>query len=153
MTDPKEAGPAGGCMCGAVRFETIGQPTRTIHCHCEDCRRHTGAPVATLAVFAEEQVEFSGLPRKIFNSSSGTGRAFCPECGTSLTFEADFHSYGLVCAIHISAFDDPDNVTPTHHSYLSERISWFDIADDLPRYKRLVVHGELMGHGPQLEQR
>jgi hypothetical protein len=34
----------GGCLCGAVRYEAIGDPFSVIHCHCSSCRRHTGAP-------------------------------------------------------------------------------------------------------------
>ncbi|MEJ2123121.1 MAG: GFA family protein, partial [Alphaproteobacteria bacterium] len=68
---------AGGCMCGAVRYSTRGEPSRVLHCHCQSCRTHTGAPVATLAVFKADLVEFSGGERKIYNSSPGVGRAFC----------------------------------------------------------------------------
>ena len=135
-------------MCGAVRFTTEGAPSRIIHCHCTDCRRHTGAPMATLAVYWQDQVTFTGMPRKPFQSSDDVQRAFCPECGTSLTFETDLRNFGQVCAIHLSAFDDPDAMVATHHSYYSEKIEWFEVLDDLPRYKRLVVDGELMQTGP-----
>ncbi len=37
----------GGCMCGAVRYEAIGELLGVGHCHCASCRRHTGAPVVT----------------------------------------------------------------------------------------------------------
>jgi hypothetical protein len=49
VVNGEEKTAAGGCMCGAVRYETIGEPVSVIHCHCESCRRHTGAAVATLA--------------------------------------------------------------------------------------------------------
>ncbi|MGI9507965.1 MAG: GFA family protein [Geminicoccaceae bacterium] len=139
---------AGGCMCGAVRYETMGDPTRTIHCHCKDCRRHTGAPAATLAVYSVDQVNFRGDERGIFRSSPGVGRAFCGKCGTSLTFETDLRGYGPICALHISTFDIPESLVPTHHSFYAQRISWFDIADDLPRYEGLVVDDTLLRHGP-----
>ena len=138
----------GGCMCGAVRFQTNGQPVRIIHCHCRDCRRHTGAPMATLPVFKVDQVEFSGADRTVYASSDGVGRAFCATCGTSLTFETTLPEYGTLCAVHISAFDDPEGLVPTHHSFYSERISWFDVADDLPRHARLVSEGLLLQNGP-----
>lgn len=138
----------GGCMCGAVRFRTDGEPARVIHCHCEDCRRHTGAPMATLPVFPARQVTFSGSDRAIYRSSATVGRAFCPKCGSSLTFETELQEYGVLCAIHISAFDDPESLPPTHHSFYAERLCWFDIADDLPRHARLVSEGQLMQHGP-----
>ena len=34
-----------GCMCGAVRYEAVGEPMTVAYCHCASCRRHTGAPV------------------------------------------------------------------------------------------------------------
>lgn len=142
----------GGCMCGAVRYETTGEWSRVINCHCESCRKHTGAPAATLAVYKIDQVKFSGDERKIYKSSPGVGRAFCAECGTSLTFEADLSGYGPLCALHISTFDNPDALVPTAHSFYSERISWFDIADTLPRYEGFVADGSLLRHGPAIAE-
>ena len=45
---------AGGCMCGAIRFKSEGAPLAVAHCHCEDCRSHTGAPVVTYVVFKSQ---------------------------------------------------------------------------------------------------
>ncbi len=135
-------------MCGAVRYEATGEPARIINCHCTDCRKHTGAPMATLPVYPAGQVTFSGQERTIYASSEETGRAFCPKCGTSLTFEANLRGYGPLVAVHISTFDDPDALAPTHHSFYASRIAWFDVVDDLPRHAGLVADGELMRRGP-----
>ena len=143
---------SGGCMCGAVRYRTSGEPARVLNCHCRSCRKHTGAPAATLAVFTVDQVAFGGGDRKIYASSPGVGRAFCGTCGTPLTWETDLGDLGPVCAIHISTFDDPDALRPSAHSFYTERISWFDIADDLPRYEGFVKDGALMCHGPALAE-
>ena len=141
---------SGGCMCGAVRYRTEGEPVRVIACHCRSCRKHTGAPTVTLAVHRVDQVEFSGDERKIYASSPGVGRAFCANCGTPLTWETSFADLGPVCAIHISTFDDPDALVPTAHSFYPERISWFDVADSLPRYESFVKDGTLLCHGPAI---
>ena len=74
MSDQKTPA-TGGCMCGAVRYETTGEPSRVLHCHCQSCRTHTGAPAATLAVLKADQVDFSGVERKIYASAPGVGRA------------------------------------------------------------------------------
>ena len=141
----------GGCLCGAVRYETTGAPSRVLHCHCQSCRMHTGAPVATLAVLRPDQVELSGQDRKIYESSPGVGRAFCANCGTSLTWETVLGDEGPVCAVHISTFDNPDALTPSAHSFYPERITWFDVADDLPRYEGFVAGGSLFHQGPAKE--
>jgi hypothetical protein len=143
---------SGGCMCGAVRYETTGESVRVINCHCRSCRKHTGAPAATLAVYKVDQVEFSGDERKVYTSSPGVGRAFCAKCGTPLTWETVFRDLGPLCSLHISTFDNPDALMPTAHSFYSERISWFDIADNLPRYEGFVKDGSLLCHGPAIAE-
>ncbi len=126
----------GGCMCGAVRYETAGESFKVIHCHCQSCRKHNGASVATLAGFNADQVKFSGDGRKIYESSPGVGRAFCGKCGTPLTWEGDGGDRGpIVIFFHISTFDTPEVLVPTVHSFYRERIPWMDIADNLPRYE------------------
>lgn len=139
----------GGCLCGAVRYIAAGRPDRVLHCHCNSCRRHTGAPMATLAVFQAEQVSFTGTARKPYRSAPGVERAFCPECGTPLTWETDFKDEGRICAIHISTFDDPEVLPPDGHSFYPERISWFDVADTLPRHEAFVSGSTPMQYGPR----
>jgi hypothetical protein len=40
----------GGCLCGAVRFVATGQPKGVAWCHCESCRKHSGAPVSVFVL-------------------------------------------------------------------------------------------------------
>lgn len=142
----------GGCMCGAIRFQVTGAPDRVLNCHCESCRGHTGAPMATLAVLKASQVQFSGKARKAYQSAPGVERAFCPDCGTSLTWETVFGDEGALCAIHISAFDEPDALPPTGHSFYCERIDWFDSVDRLPRHEGFVAGSEPVRYGPQRDE-
>ncbi len=139
---------AGGCMCGAVRYEVAGEPFSVIHCHCLSCRKHNGAPVVTLAGATAGQVTFSGDERKIYVSSPGVGRAFCGKCGTPLTWEGDGGELGPIVEFHISTFDNPDVLVPTAHAFEPERIPWFDIADDLPRHEGFSEDSPVLFHGP-----
>ena len=138
----------GGCMCRAVRYETTGDSFGVIHCHCHSCRKHNGAPVVTLAGFKADQVAFSGNERKIYESSPGVGRAFCGNCGTQLTWEGDGGDLGPIVEFHISTFDDPEALVPSAHAFYPERISWLDIADNLPRYEGFSEDSPLLRHGP-----
>lgn len=137
----------GGCMCGAVRYEAVGEPIAVGHCHCHSCRRHTGAPVVTFVAFEPDQVKFTKKDRKIYNSSPGVGRGFCDQCGTPLTWEG--RAFGrLIIEFHISTTDDPDAHVPDQHWFHEERIAWFDVADHLPRYRQVSSGQEPYSRGP-----
>jgi len=139
----------GGCMCGAVRYEATGEPFSVAHCHCNSCRKHTGGPVVTLAGYLKEQVSFSGSERAFYESSPGALRAYCSQCGSPLTWEGDGGDLGPIIELHLSTFDEPEAVVPTAHAFYPERLPWFDIADDLPRYEGFAELSTLLGNGPQ----
>jgi hypothetical protein len=121
----------GRCLCGAVRFETHGEPLWVAYCHCESCRRHTGAPVSVYVGFRRSQVEFSPEEPPCFESSPGVRRRFCSRCGTPISYEADDCEGEL--HLHVSGFDHPENFSPERHVFYSERLAWLHLGDDLPR--------------------
>lgn len=41
----------GGCLCGALRYLAAGTARDVCYCHCETCRRASGAPVVAWATF------------------------------------------------------------------------------------------------------
>ena len=135
-------------MCSAVRFEATGESSGVFHCHCNSCRKHNGAAAATLAVYKADQLTFSGDERKIYQSTPGASRAFCGACGTPLTWEGDGGELGPIIVFHIGTFDNPDALIPTSHAFYPERIAWFDIADNLPRYEGFSEDSPLLQHGP-----
>ena len=141
---------AGGCMCGAVRYTVTGESFGVAHCHCHSCRRHSGAPVVTLAGYGVGQVAFSGEARRFYDSSPGVKRGFCGTCGTPLTWEGDGEALGPIIELHISTFDDPGALVPDSHAFDDERIAWFDVADDLPRFAGFPHEGEPLRHGPAI---
>ncbi len=122
----------GGCLCGAVRYDAIGEPLEVGYCHCHSCRRHTGAPLVALVFFEADKVRFTKRDRSIYKSSPGVERGFCDQCGTSLTWEGKYGGRAVI-NIHISAFDDPDPHVPGSCFFHEERIAWFEVAGDLPR--------------------
>ena len=80
------------------------------------------------------------------------GRAFCGHCGTPLTWEGEFEGRPII-ELHISTFDDPDGFVPDRHWYHGKRIAWFDVADDLPRYRGVGADGEEpYRHGPATDR-
>ncbi len=116
----------GGCLCGAIRFVADGPAKWTSYCHCQSCRRHTGAPVSAYAGFESGKVRFTkGTPSR-FASSPGVQRGFCATCGSTLTYEGD--RWPTEIHLHVGAFDDPGPFAPTGHAFAGERLSWVQLA-------------------------
>ena len=131
----------GGCHCGNVRFAAAGAPVLVEFCHCESCRKASGAPIFAWAAFPADRFALSrGTPRAR-RSSDTVARAFCPDCGTPLTLADDRFPEEIYAAA--GAFDDPDALPPAFHIWRGHRLSWCETADTLPRYKRFKYQGEL----------
>src|SRR5262245_20313077 len=66
---------SGGCLCGALRFETEGAPVRVTICHCRFCQRATGAGHMVEPIFAAEKFRLSrGIPCVYGHVSGGSGK-------------------------------------------------------------------------------
>lgn len=116
----------GACFCGAVKLTATGEPKSVGACHCPDCRRHTGAPVAVYADYLAEQIQFHDAVPALFESSPGTRRGFCNICGTTMTYEADNIPHML--EIHVGVFDDPAHFTPTANEKVDTKLPWISVS-------------------------
>lgn len=124
----------GGCLCGAVRFRTESEPTWVAHCHCGMCRKHFGGVMGSFVGFPDGAIEWQGEPRARYSSSEGAQRAFCPRCGSTLTFER-----GERIDVAVGALDQPERLRPGDdpdncHIFYAERLPWLEIVDGLPRH-------------------
>ncbi len=79
---------AGGCLCGAIRYEIDGAPDgrMQITCHCRDCQQVTGAGHARSMGVPTDAVKWTGEPRiyQIQHEKSQVDCGFCAECGSPL---------------------------------------------------------------------
>ncbi len=100
----------GGCRCGAVRYTAEGEPDHNALCHCEQCRRSSGAPMVGWALFARDSVTITGTPTS-YTSSGDVARQFCGTCGTGLFYLSETIFPGKI-DIQTGSFDDPDALAP-----------------------------------------
>jgi hypothetical protein len=129
----------GGCLCGDIGIEISDAPRLVEFCHCESCRRSVGAPVMAWAGVAPEAFDLVRGTLRRYASSPGVERTFCGRCGTSMTqFAAVFPE---LIYVSLAALHDADSISPEIHIWRSERLPWFETADDLPRYLRFKADG------------
>ena len=115
----------GGCLCGAVRFAATGQPKSVFWCHCQSCRKHSGAPVSVFVGFDHGAYAVTSGEITKFNSSPGTVRGFCRKCGSTLTCEVA--ALPAEAHFHVGAFDDPARLQPTRHFFRNEQLPWLHL--------------------------
>lgn len=121
-------------LCGAIRLKFSGDPRWVAHCHCNDCRRNTGAAVTTFVGVKKERLRWLSEPPAAFASSPGVRRTFCKSCGGAITYEGD--RFPGEVHINIGVLDRPDQFVPTLHVWVSQRLSWLHLADDAERHER-----------------
>jgi hypothetical protein len=112
----------GGCLCGAVRFVALGEPMRTLQCHCRFCQRVTGSTSYAESMYPVDAVQFSGEPMARYSHKSESSSRqvhvhFCPRCGTTLTLT--FERWPEYRGISRGAFDDPNSVSISSHIWTS----------------------------------
>lgn len=124
----------GRCHCGAVTYEMPAQVVHHALCHCNDCKRHAGAPMVAWAMAPADQVAINGTT-KVYASSEAGRRHFCEACGTSLFYTNDVVFPGMI-DVQSATLDDPGALKPEAHIQVAERIGWMATAHELPMFER-----------------
>ena len=124
----------GGCLCGSIRYQATEQYLRCMICHCEDCRKHSGAPCLSFVHFKKSCFTWLGEIRpKRYRSSKYAERGFCPECGSTISMHEEVLDDRVQIAL--GTLDAPNAVTPDDHVWVKSKIAWFNIDDSLPRFE------------------
>lgn len=122
----------GGCHCGAVRWSAEGEPEHHALCHCADCRRWSGAPVAGWIAWPAEKVTVTGAPM-VYRSSQQGSREFCGACGTGLFYRNPQFLPGII-DIQSGTMDDPEAQPPGAQIMVKDRLSWTQGMTALPAF-------------------
>jgi hypothetical protein len=125
----------GQCHCGAIQFDIPDQARHSAICHCNDCRKQSGAPFLAWAMVPAASVVVRGAP-KVYASSETGRRSFCGACGAGLFFtNAILDRMGMM-QVRIAALDDPNAIAPKMQVQTAERIDWVASAHELPAFER-----------------
>lgn len=133
-----EAVVTGGCLCGNIRYEYLGEVGPASYCHCADCRRCTGSAFNVgVRVDARLFRLVQGAPKafeKAGESGSRLSRHFCPDCGSPLFTSSPRHPEALY--VKAGSLDDPAMVAPAYQSWLDSKVVWAAIPPDLPGHAK-----------------
>ena len=126
----------GGCLCGAIRYEITGDPVRAANCHCDECRKATGASFATVAFFKEEDVKVTqGTPKQFFHPADSCAtmtKEFCPDCGSQV-LGAGSGSPGIR-SVRVGSLDDASFVKPQMDLYTGKALPFSRLSEDTEHF-------------------
>lgn len=127
---------SGGCLCGAVRYESQGEPVFSLQCHCRDCQRQSGtAYVAAMRVPSAGFRITGGTPKRYAtkaDSGNEVVRVFCGDCGSAIYVQVSTRP-DLV-GLRVGTLDDPSEFRPEADIFVKSAQPWEHMNPDLPKY-------------------
>ena len=123
----------GGCLCGAIRYESAEPPEWIGYCHCRMCQRAYGALYGLFVAVRGDAFRYTQGQPTYYQSSTWAKRGFCANCGSPI----DFWFRGVTDpGVLIGTLDHPEDWPPNlHHSGMESKVPWHVITDDLPQVR------------------
>ena len=120
----------GRCLCGAVTFETSGDPVATAVCHCSHCQRQSGGAFSVNLIMHESQLSVKGElktyeERGENNDDVYVLRKFCPSCGSPIVSVLT-KTQGII-AVKAGVLDDKSGVDPKVQVWCVDKQPWVDL--------------------------
>ena len=127
----------GGCLCGAVRYESESEPVFALQCHCRDCQRSSGtAYIAAVRVPSAGFRIVKGAPKRYVSKSDAGNeitRAFCGDCGSPLYVQVSTRP-DLV-GLRVGTLDDPSRFRAEADIFTKSAQPWDHMDPAIPKYE------------------
>jgi hypothetical protein len=123
---------SGSCLCGAVKFEVLGNFERFYLCHCEYCRKDTGSAHAANLFSGTAVLKWLAGQEKITQftlPSTRHSRSFCSICGSALPI---FQMSGAILVVPAGSLNGDVTIRPNAHIFASSRASWDRALESIP---------------------
>jgi len=129
----------GGCMCGAVRYESTGDPGMSGHCYCRDCQYSSGGSNSSGMFVPKAGFKLTKGQLKHYEVTADSGkklsRGFCSNCGSPLI--SVLESIPDQIEIRVGSLDDPNQFKPAFNIYMASAPKWAPVAPELPKFQKM----------------
>ncbi len=129
---------AGGCYCGAVRFEAEGDPLFKGQCHCRECQYVSGGHPNVVMGMPETGFKLTRGQLKAFRRDdldNPVTREFCAECGTHVTSRPPALAGAVL--IKVGTLDDPSVFgQPEMVIFTCDKQSFHHVPEGVPTFER-----------------
>ena len=120
----------GGCLCGAIRYESTEPPNWVVCCHCRICQQAYGGLFGLGLEFPGEAFRYTKGEVTYYQSSPWSKRGFCANCGSPVDTWYKDDSDPIV---YIGSLDHPEDWPLERHVGIESKVPWHVIGDDLPQ--------------------
>jgi hypothetical protein len=115
---------AGGCQCGAVRYEVSAEPLEVYVCHCRECQKQSASAFGISVIVAGRAFILRQGKVATWRRATDSGKSlectFCVACGTRI-----FHANpgGSTVSVKGGSLDQPPDLTAAVHIWTSRKLS------------------------------
>jgi hypothetical protein len=128
---------AGGCQCGAVRYEVMDEFHYAANCHCSNCRKMTGSAFKPFAGI--ECSKFAVIKGKDDLMVYGEENGHDARCGSCGSFLYSVVRDGAFVHVTLGTLIDDPTIRPAEHIFVGSKAAWFTITDSLPQHDEFAV--------------
>lgn len=129
---------SGGCLCGAVRYESSGDVLGTSVCHCTHCQQVSGSAFSVNVRVPVSSVSLTGDGVSTYTDTADSGnkveRTFCGRCGSSIASEPA--SMPGVFIIKAGTLDDRSWLKPETHIWTRSSQPWVVVPEGVARFDK-----------------
>lgn len=124
MTTASQQKPlAGGCQCGAVRYEITRSPTDLFICHCRECRKQSASAFGISVFVPREGFRLTKGVTRRWTRATDSGRTlhceFCQNCGSRLWHES---AQDDIVSVKGGSLDEAVDVSEAIHVWTSRKL-------------------------------
>ena len=132
---------AGGCQCGALRYEITGRPMTLYACHCTECQHQSASAYGLSLWVREADFHLDGEPA-CWSRATDSGKQmdclFCPSCGSRLYHKIRSEQANpgeAVLVIKAGSLDQARLLTPIGHIWVRSKQAGAIIPEDALIYE------------------
>lgn len=127
----------GSCLCKSVEYTIEADVVATANCHCNTCKKSTGAAFQTVTVALNKSFNITTGEENIktFAISDKALKHFCEKCGTPIyNTHQGFPGFNMV---YLGSLDEPCRLSPTTNFFCERMLPWVNTIAELENFARL----------------
>jgi len=118
---------SGSCLCDKVKYSIDAEVDNFYFCHCKQCRKLTGGPLASNIQLKPTDVNWlsgeDNIKRFDYPGERAFTKAFCKDCGSALPY---INEAGTALVIPAGSLDQSPKITPQENIFWDDKAEWFE---------------------------